>query len=165
MEQYLSVKGNEILDVLNDYAHCTEGLKIQVSDKITIAQSDDAKTISLSLSDIEEVLVRKDQDEKIFLQLNLNIGTKALLTNNWIGFKPVVEDDMLEHVPRVVTTPDLLSVFEALEESKRFGLLDEANTLRQVYMAIIQGGERIGFDMSEERLWIQRLGLSTAMSA
>tara|TARA_B100001248_G_scaffold178013_1_gene135248 strand:- start:1123 stop:1803 length:681 start_codon:yes stop_codon:yes gene_type:complete len=165
LEQYLTVSGEEMRKVLDDFSNCTEGLEISAGSRVKIKQKDDGKGVNLAFEELHEVLVRRDQDNRVFLQVNLANGTKLLLTNNWIGFKPYLEEEVLEKVPAVVTTPDIVSVFEALEESKRLGLADEAKTLRKIYMAIIMGGEQVGFDMMEERLWIQRLALSTSMSA
>lgn len=166
MSQHLSVVGNEMFEVLKDFTTKSDGLDLCLGDQITILQKEDKKSLQIFSTSIEELLVRKDQDEKVFLQLNLTTGKKILLTNNWVGFKPMtVQEGMGENVPNVVTTPDLVSVFEAIEESKRLGVPTEVHMLRGVFLAILAGAEDIGFDMSEERSWLQRLGVTSAISA
>lgn len=166
MSQHLSIIGSEMIEVLKDFTKKSDGLEMRLGDEITILQKEDQKSLQITSSSIGELLVRKDQDEKVFLQVNLNSGKKLLLTNNWVGFKPMVlQDSPNENVPNVVTTPDLVSVFEALEESKRMGVHTEVHMLRKVFLAILAGAEDVGFDMSEERSWLQRLGVTSAISA
>jgi hypothetical protein len=59
----------------------------------------------------------------------------------------------------VVTTPDLVSVFEAIEESLGAdnGADQETEILKKVYLAIVTGGEKVGFDLEVERQWLNRL--------
>jgi hypothetical protein len=155
-----------MFEVLKDFTKKSDGLEMRLGSEITILQKEDKKSLQITSSSIEELLVRKDQDEKVFLQINLNSGKKLLLTNNWVGFKPmVIKDSPNENVPNVVTTPDLVSVFEAIEESKRMGVHTEVHMLRNVFLSILAGAEDVGFDMSEERSWLQRLGVTSGMSA
>ena len=85
---------------------------------------------------------------------------KILLTDQLIGFKPwpVPELD-ISKLPKVVTTLDLLSVFEAIEESvtTMSGRPEDTDTLKKVFNSILLGGEDIGFDLTTERSWLRRL--------
>lgn len=166
LSQHLTIVGNEMFEVLKDFTTKSDGLEMRLGDQITILQKEDKKFLSIHSSTVEELLIRKDQDDKVFLQVNLSSGKKILLTNQWVGFKPMnIQEHLNENVPNVVTTPDLVSVFEALEESKRMGVHTEVHMLRKVFLSILAGAEDIGFDMSEERSWLQRLGIATGISA
>ena len=50
--------------------------------------------------------------------MNFQNSYKVLLTDNLIGFKPQETLGLdMTRIPKVVTTPDLFSVYEAIEES------------------------------------------------
>jgi hypothetical protein len=77
-----------------------------------------------------------------------------------VGFKPFEVTGLdMSKIPRVVTTPDLMSVFEAIEESlsSEDGIDMELDILRKVYQSILIGGEMAGFDLKFERKWMDRL--------
>lgn len=127
---------------------------------LEITQLSDKRKLQLQLSDLELVMWREDQEGRPFLQLNLSGNKKILLTDQLIGFKPKQTVGLdLKKLPRVVTTPDLISVLEAIEEalSSPETFNPEAEMLKKAYYAIVVGAENIGFKMDSERDWIVRL--------
>lgn len=150
------------LDHILNFVDASKGLcaKINESGRVQIIQEIDGKIFSFNTQDINEVLHRADSDGKPFIQVNFKTGTKVLLTDTLVGFKPqeILGLDMAR-IPKVVTTPDLVSVFDAIEESLGADKVvdHEAEILKKVYMAIISGAEDAGFDLSAERKWINRL--------
>lgn len=150
------------LDSILNYVDSSRGLKAQVSEggKIQVFQNLDGKVFSFFAQDISEILHRTDADGKPFLQLNMAGGHKVLFTDTLIGFKPIETVGLdISRIPKVVTTPDLLSVFEAIEESlgAESGADTEVEILKKVYFSILSGGEQVGFDLSFERKWLSRL--------
>lgn len=150
------------LDSILNYVDSSRGLKAKVgeSGKIQIYQDLDGKIFTFSMQDIGEILHRMDADGKPFIQLNLRGGHKVLFTDTLIGFKPVETVGLdISRIPKVVTTPDLMSVFEAIEESMgaESGADSEVEILKKVYFSILAGGEQVGFDLSFERKWLNRL--------
>ncbi len=135
---------------------------------LEITQLADNRKLRLSLGDLETLLPRQDQDGRPFLQLNLRENKKILLTDQLVGFKPKSTPGLdLKKLPRVVTTPDLISVLEAIEET--LSTLDmpnpEAEMLKKAYFAIVVGAELVGFRMESERDWVTRLIASTNQKA
>lgn len=128
--------------------------------KITLFQSYDKKTLSFYESDIEKVLERKDYNGEVFLQVDFKNGKKILLTHEFIGFSPAVCSDMkTKKLPKVVTTADLLSVIEAIEGSL-YGTdryQESLHDIKLFFETIASGAESVGFDLSGERLWLERL--------
>jgi hypothetical protein len=150
------------LDSILNYVDSSRGLKAKVGEvgKVQVLQDLDGKIFSFHSHDISEILHRTDADGKPFLQLNLKGGFKVLFTDTLIGFKPVETLGLdISRIPKVVTTPDLLSVFEAIEESMgaESGVDTEIEILKKVYFSILAGGEQVGFDLSFERKWLNRL--------
>lgn len=150
------------LDSILNYVDTSRGLKAKVGEggRIQIYQDLDGKVFSFSAQDIIEILHRTDADGKPFIQLNMRGGHKVLFTDTLIGFKPVETIGLdIARIPKVVTTPDLLSVFEAIEESLgvESGTDNEVEILKKVYFSILSGGEQVGFDLSIERRWLNRL--------
>ncbi|MFS4459689.1 hypothetical protein [Bdellovibrio sp. HCB2-146] len=150
------------LDHILNFVDSSKGLraKINESGRVQIRQDLDGKLFSFSTQDVSEVLHRADSDGKPFLQVNFKNGLKVLLTETLIGFKPVETLGLdMTRIPKVVTTPDLVSVFEAIEESMGAdnGLDQEVEILKKVYLAILTGAEKVGFDLSTERKWVNRL--------
>lgn len=139
----------------------SKGLRIKISDvsRLSIIQETDDKIFTFDSHDIIEVLHRKDAENNPFVQLNFQSSHKVLLTDNLIGFKPQETLGLdMNRIPKVVTTPDLFSVYEAIEESLGSDTQDhEVEILKKVFLAILNGGERIGFDLSFERKWLGRL--------
>lgn len=149
------------LDPILNYIEASKGLSSRVSEtgKVQIHQEVDGKMFSFYAFEVSEVLHRADSEGKPFLQLNFKNGNKVLLTETLVGFKPVETFGLdMGRLPKVVTTPDLLSVFEAIEESMGAeGSEHEVEILKKVYQAILTGGEKIGFELDFERRWINRL--------
>ena len=153
--------------VLEDvYAFIKNSTGLSYTDKdskISIAQKIDNKSVLFSKNEITEVLSRVDSEGRAFLQLNFKSNKKVLLTDSLIGFKPV---EILgldsTKIPKVVTTPDLLSVFEAIEDSLSSDTTpdSEIEVLKRVYQAILSGAELIGFDLKFERMWLNRITAS-----
>lgn len=126
--------------------------------KMEILQTVDRKKISFHFDQVEDVLIRDDSQEKPFLQLNFTSGDKILITDELIGFKPIPFQGFDIHkLPKVVTTSDLISVFEAAEEALSTGRMDEVDVLRQVFNSILMGGELVGFDLKNEKSWFANL--------
>lgn len=157
-------------DMILNYVDSSKGLRARTSDssRMTIAQDIDGKIMSFSTNDLVEVLHRSDSEGKPFLQVNFKSGTKVLLTENLIGFKPFEALGLdMARIPKVVTTPDLKSVFEAIEESlgSDIGQEHEAEVLKKVYHSILLGAEKVGIDLPAERTWFNRLIASKLKAA
>ena len=150
------------LDHILNFVDSSKGLraKINESGKVQVHQDLDGKVFSFSTVEISEVLHRTDLEGKAFIQLNFKNGNKVLLTDTLVGFKPIETLGLdMSRIPKVVTTPDLVSVFEAIEESlgADSGLDNEVEILKKVYQAILSGGEKVGFELNFERKWFNRL--------
>lgn len=153
-----------MLDVILGYARSVKGLTVCIEEtrNVSIVQKIDGRKVSFESSDVEEVLDRKDVDGKAFLQVNFLNGRKILITESLVGFKPIEIMGLdLGKLPRVVTTPDLVSVFEAIEEALGSENTPdhEVETLRKVFYAILNGAENIGFSLENERKWLSRLSV------
>jgi hypothetical protein len=156
------VSQHDLLSIIEDFVGKSGGLTLnkEFSGSFLIGQKGDAKQISMKLSELVDVLSRKDSEGKEFIQVNFTSGKKILLTDQLIGFKPFPIPDLdVSKLPKVVTTVDLLSVFEAIEDavSSVTQKNDEADTLKKVFQAILMGGEDVGFDLTTERSWLRRL--------
>lgn len=150
------------LDHILNFVDASKGLHAVVSEsgKVKIRQELDGKVFSFTSQEVSEVLHRADTEGKPFIQVNFKMGSKVLLTETLVGFKPIETLGLdMGRIPKVVTTPDLVSVFEAIEESLSSdnSLDQEIEILKKVYLAIISGGEKVGFDLSTERSWLNRL--------
>lgn len=163
--------GSEQLLQIREFVDKSAGLQSKTDDDLffKIFQRTDGKSMSFEISKIEEVINRTDTDGQPFLQVNFENGKKILITDNLVGFKPVpcIGLDMSK-LPKVVTTPDLLSVVEAIEETMSLDGVaeDEVDVLRKVFHSVLQGAEAVGFDLTSERVWLQSLGrLSNRLSA
>lgn len=135
---------------------------------IQIQQNADGKVIAFTTSELEEVIERIDSDGQMFLQVNFNDGKKILLTQNLIGFKPLPSRGLdLSKLPKVVTTPDLLSVVEAIEDSISATPTqpEELEVLKKVFDSVLRGAEAVGFDTTSERIWLQGLARKNKASA
>jgi len=162
-------KNDQVLQI-SEFVAKSSGLKSKVSesDKLHISQTADGKNIAFAINDLEEVISRIDSDGHIFLQVNFINGKKILLTQNLIGFKPAPSRGLdLGKLPKVVTTPDLLSVVEAIEDtmSTTPSQPDELEVLKKVFDSVLRGAEAVGFDTTPERLWMQGLTRNTKASA
>jgi hypothetical protein len=150
-----------MLEEITRFIGRSSGLKVGDSQSsLEIIQLIDGRHLKLNLADLEAVLPRQDQDGRPFLQLNLRENKKILLTDQLVGFKPRQTPGLdLKKLPRVVTTPDLISVLEAIEEtmSSTETINPEAEMLKKAYFAIAIGAELIGFKMDSEKAWVIRL--------
>jgi hypothetical protein len=164
-----SSKNEQVLQI-NDFVAKSAGLRSRVKDqaKLQISQNTDGKAIAFPIADLEEVIARIDSDGHVFLQVNFLSGKKILLTENLIGFKPAPSRGLdLSKLPKVVTTPDLLSVVEAIEDSITSAPTqpDELDVLKRVFDSVLRGAEAVGFDTTPERLWLQSLARNLKVSA
>ncbi len=152
---------NAFTKVIFDYVKESSGLKIKKrSGCFLLSQLAGDKSLKLQTRDIENVIRRFDPYGSLFLQINFFNGSKILLTQSLVGFKPIIPEGLdPERLPRVVTTVDLLGVLEAIEESANtpMGSAYELESLIQVYESILAGGEAVGFDLSAEKKWPTRL--------
>lgn len=161
-ESQASLKSSQLLDEVLNFVESTSGLSSRISESgfVEILQAVDGKSFVFSSNTLEEVLARTDADGKNFIQINFESGIKVLFTENLVGFKPRETSGLdMSKIPKVVTTPDLLSVFEAIEESLSSELTPESEVevLKKVFQSILMGDELAGFDLSFERRWIGRL--------
>ena len=152
----------KMLRQITDFVDLAKGLDFCLSQtsEIRVRQKIDLKELAFSLDSVEEVLSRVDQEDLEFLQVNFRDDKKLLLTQSLIGFKPIplIGLDM-ERLPKVVTTPDLISVVEAIEETmnSKDSHPIEVEVLKDVFSSVLEGGEAVGFDLTKERAWLNRL--------
>lgn len=142
-----------------DFVGDSCGLEMKPSDTgaIAIHQQTDGKILTFIIEEVEEVLERYDSEGRLFLQVNFNDGKKILLTEKLVGFKPVATKGLdLKKLPKVVTTPDLVSVVEAIEESLNSNnpRFEEVEVLRRVFDSVLMGAQDVGFDLEAERAWL-----------
>ena len=149
------------LEKIIEFVTQSRGLKSWVQEeRIQIVQKTDGKSLAFADSEVDEILHRVDSDGQPFLQVNFFSGKKILLTDNFVGFKPAVCTGLdMNKLPKVVTTPDLLSVVEAIEESlsSEGTPSEEVDVLRRVFDSVLRGGESVGFDLTSEKMWLQRI--------
>ena len=128
--------------------------------KITLFQDYDRKKLSFEVEQVQKVLERKDYNGRNFLQVNFKDGKKILLTHEFVGFPPAVGVGIdVYKLPKVVTTADILSVIEAIESSI-YGTDQYQESLHEAKMffeSIAAGAESVGFDLTGERLWVEKL--------
>lgn len=146
----------------------TTGLKanFQEDGRVEIKQSLDGKAFHFEAEHISEVLNRMDSDGRPFIQINFKDSNKVLLTDNLVGFKPGETWGLdMSRIPKVVTTPDLKSVLDAIEDSLGSDQSEsEVEILKKVYYSILTGAEKIGFELPFERRCLERL-MATKMRA
>lgn len=159
----------ELTAVIESYVKDAPGLNYNFSGGVvSIHQKEDWKTLKFDAMQVRDVLKRTDRDGKEFIQVNFNDNSKVLVTENLVGFKPFpIKNLDLSKLPKVVTSPDCMSVFEAIDDCLREESIDfeELDTLKRVFSAIIRGGELVGFDMEEEKGWLNRLVISEVQTA
>lgn len=159
----MSQKPSRLLEEVLEFVEQSSGLKSEMnkaSGTIQILQSVDGKKFTFEPSALSEVLKRTDGDGKAFIQINFTNGFKVLFTDSLVGFKPKDTYGLdMTKIPRVVTTPDLVSVFAAIEDGLSSDDISdyEIDVLKRVYASILQGGEAAGFNLDFERKWISRL--------
>ncbi len=147
---------------LSEFAQSSAGLEILDSpmNEIILRQKVDSKSIRIYIDDIQNLISRADTEGVPFLQVNLKDSKKLLITENLIGFKPVQLTGLdPSRIPKVVTTQDLTSVFDAIEEALYLNENpnEEIHLLKRIFDSVIAGGEQIGFDLTKEKSWLQRL--------
>ncbi len=146
--------------LISRFVTASEGLELaqdSATESLIIKQQADGKEISFTEDAVEEVLERYDSDGRCFLQVNFLGGKKVLLTDKLIGFKPVAQKGLdIRRLPKVVTTPDLVSVVEAIEDilNVENPKLDEVAVLRKVFDSVSLGAEEVGFDLTAEKRWL-----------
>lgn len=150
-------------DIIIDYVNNSKGLKLGQKniDLFEVVQLIDSKTLTIKTSNIESVLQRVDTDGQNFLQVNFHGEDKLLLTDQLVGFKPINNYNLdMEKIPKVVTTPDMLSVIEAIEDSfsSQHSHI-EVEVLKKLYLSVLDGAEKIGFDVSKERAWMSQFAM------
>ncbi len=151
-----------------EFIRGTSGLDCQVLEtgNIEISQKLDGKRILLNEENIISVIPRLDHKDDPFIQVNFLDGRKILLTDQLIGFKPVlIEGINTENLPKVVATPDLIGLFEAMEDCLD-GRVENFPTileLRQAFLAIVEGGEAIGIDLAQEKLWLKHISIKRSI--
>lgn len=156
------LKQDEMLQQIQTFIGQASGLKSELQeDGIVVVQKVDNKGLHVRADRLEEVLVRTDHQGTVFLQVNFEDSRKILLTDSLIGFKPMAAGVFEEgSLPKVVTTPDIESIFEALHEAlsnMEVGMEEEVQNLRRVFEAVVKGGEWVGFDLELERQKIRRI--------
>lgn len=152
----------ELLSQITAFVSKASGLRMEHTsqDSALITQTMDGKGLAVDISNLEAVLFRSDTEGQEFIQVNFCTGKKILLTSNLIGFKPIAHRGLdLAKLPRVVTTPDVHSVFDAIQDALHAADAEphEIVVLKRVFEAVIAGGESVGFDLSKERAWLARL--------
>ena len=155
-----------LLDRIVEFAESSSGLEVAdpiaspsgASATLVLRQRLDGHAIEVPATRLNDILMRTDSDGRDFVQVNFDDGTKILITDRLIGFKPVVRDGApgnrlqtsLSKLPKVVTTPDIISVLEAIEDA-----IDsedcELQMLRDLFEAIIRGAESVGFNVAREK--------------
>lgn len=153
-------KNEQVLQI-RLFVEKTTGLAARLTDEIMVEifQRADGKVMAFNVSELDEVIPRVDAEGKDFLQVNFISGKKILLTDHLVGFKPIpsVGLDMTK-LPKVVTTPDLLSVVDAIEDTMIASQSnEEVDVLKRVFDSVLKGAEAVGFDLTSERIWIQNV--------
>ena len=151
------------LNTIKEFISKSQGLKIthdQASGNISVEQKCDKKTIHFNAKDLEEVLEREGADKETFLQVNFFNRKKILLTSKYIGFSPAPCGNLdPSKLPKVVTTPDLFNVIEAIESflygEERYE--EDFEDVKLFFESISCGAESIGFNLVGERLWVEKL--------
>ncbi len=159
---FQSNKGqSDVYNQLVNFLDCANGITYtQDNNKIIITQKDDLKIITLNINEIDKIISRKDFDGSEFIQLNFKNETKALVTKQLVGFKPlqVVGFDSAK-IPKVVTTVDLKSVLIAIEDlydEESLNSKTELELLKRAYQSILFGAEAVGFSLTDEKEWYFR---------
>ena len=159
-----TVKQLELLNSIFDFAQRSKELEVQIIETslLKIRQRIDGHTIFVDASRLQDILMRADADARSFVQVNFQDGLKILITDRLIGFKPVqrraaatgVSNQRVDSkLPRVVTTPDMMSVLEAIEDAAESADKD-LSVLRELFDSILCGAERAGFDVTKEKTWL-----------
>lgn len=158
-----TVKQLELLNSISDFARRSKELDVQIVDQsiLKIRQQIDGHTLFVDAGRLQDILMRTDADGRDFVQVNFQDGLKILITDRLIGFKPVLRRagtgptaaSASSKLPRVVTTPDLMSVLEAMEDAAESEDRD-LSVLRELFDSIVCGAEKVGFDVTKEKAWL-----------
>lgn len=166
----LNLNPEHTIQVIGDYVSQSSGLRSEspADESVTICQQVDGKSLTFNPSRVDEVLQRTDVDGREFLQVNFDSGKKILITDNLIGFKPASCYGLdLKKLPKVVTTPDLISVVDAIEDvlSGEDEHNDEVEVLRRVFESVLRGAESVGFDLTSERVWLHQFFIGNSKAS
>lgn len=158
-------KLSEFKQKMIEFIQSSAGLEVldSQSTDFAIRQKVDLKSIVIKIDQIQNLIQRADTEGVPFLQVNLKDNKKILITENLIGFKPAVLGGLdTSRIPKVVTTQDLRSVFDAIEEALYLNENpnEEIQLLKKIFDSVIAGGEHIGFDLNRERSWLLRLPIN-----
>ncbi|MEZ4872229.1 MAG: hypothetical protein R2827_08275 [Bdellovibrionales bacterium] len=64
----------------------------------------------------------------------------------------------MKKIPKVMTTPDLIGVIEAIEDSLSANVAHEKmESLRMLFHSVIEGAEHVGFDLRAEKMWLHQI--------
>jgi hypothetical protein len=165
-----TTKQLELLQSILEFAMRSSDLEVEQSalDQVRIKQKVDGHMLVIRASRLQDILMRNDSDGRSFVQVNFQDGLKILITERLIGFKPAVRKAIApaagqgaptnsakanSKLPRVVTTPDLLSVLGAMEDAAESADRD-LTLLRELFDSIVRGAERAGFDVEKEKAWL-----------
>ena len=135
----------------------SKGLKLEEYSKesFVIRQLSDGKSYELFMHDVLDSMIVRSTDGVITTQVNLREGRKILLTDQWIGFAPHLYQAVLsDFMSRVVTTQDLVNLISAIKlKLKGSTIRDEHEThlLSSLFLSILKGGQKVGFDLSKEK--------------
>jgi hypothetical protein len=113
------VSQSDLMTILLDFINASTGLNASRvgEEQVVVSQKADSKSLKIKVTDLLDILLRKDPEGKEFIQVNFTSGQKILITDQLVGFKPMGGGELdLGKLPKVVTTLDLLSVIEAIEE-------------------------------------------------
>lgn len=155
--------GEKLLEQIFDYVKKTDSLSFatsELADYFIIEQKIDKRRITVNKFEVEEVLSRTDEDGQEFLQVNFVSGKKILITQKLVGFRPLTMFGLdMDKLPKVVTTPDIMNIFDAIQESlcHEDNSWEELEVLRKVYDSVVCGGESVGFDLNQERALFSRI--------
>ncbi len=149
-----------LLQFINE-VEVLRGLKFEIrSNLVIIYQLFDGKQLEISKDQILNLIKRSHEKNALFFQINYRDGRKILLTENLIGFKPAAIENLdMMRIPKVVTTPDLKSVIDAIEDECDIGNKGNAKYLElvKVYKSIEKGAENIGINTNNEKLMLSKI--------
>lgn len=161
-----SLHQEKLVERVIHFINNSSGLTVDWCDEysINIHQLSDGKSLSIPIRNLRDVILRKDSQQRNFIQIDFVNGLKILLTQLLIGFKPYPIHGLdMKEVPKVVTTPDLYRVFQAIEETLSLdGDEVEVHLLTHIFRSILKGGEIVGFDLKKEKSCFYRLSYFTA---
>lgn len=155
----------EQFELIVDFLNKNSSLEMDFVEegKLKLTQTVDGKSLEIDSLGVEDVLEREDSSGKPFLQVNFLTGSKILLTKSLVGFKPALFDGVdPKRIPNVVTTPDLLSIVEAMSEFDKEEDYSEYRALRRMYYSILHGAEAVGFEITNEKLWVAQMNSGSA---